>query len=66
MFLYLQWFVDNDPTKPGQLVLFRTVPKNKVTTIKAGGSIMALQEQDTIGKVRMMFEAFDSHATESF
>ena len=52
MFLYLQWFVDNDPTKPGQLVLFRTVPKNKVTTIKAGGSIMALQEQDTIGKVR--------------
>lgn len=49
MFLF-QWFVDNNGGQPGQIVLFRTVDPNRVDTIEAGGILIALQEQDTLGK----------------
>jgi len=44
-----KWFVDNDPAQPGQLSLFRTSSGNNVEKINAGGSLVALQEQDTLG-----------------
>ena len=50
MFLYLQWFVDNEAQSPGDLVLFRTVTQDAVNSIDDGAALAVLQEQDTVGE----------------
>ena len=45
-----QWFVDNDPGSPGDLVLYRTREMSRNAGIKAGGTLVVLNEQDVPGE----------------
>ena len=45
-----QWFVDNDPTAPGDLVLYRTIDPNQSDYVRLNGTLVVFQDQDSNGK----------------
>ena len=47
-----QWFVDNDPNAPGDLVLYRTIDPNQSDYVRLNGTLVVFQDQDSNGKNR--------------
>ena len=45
-----QWFVDNDPNAPGDLVLYRTIDPNQSDYVRLNGTLVVFQDQDSNGK----------------